>query len=1655
MANIENTSYDLQERLFHFTRCFVAEVEGILTHHYDILEGNVENSGKLIEIFSELPIVVAGVKAKPLLKSLEKPLQVIYKNKSLEFYNLVYDFKKCEKKARREFVKIAFDVFKCLEFQFGGVTSTRGLSKAMQRLGKDAAHRYINSFIKEEEDSPSNENKFLKKAKKIFTPQLPKSKPEFEKTAQRVFSGKSKSKKIGGFISIHKKLIKPGYDVQYICQYCNKLHDDWNTGNLYDEVGIIRESADSEDFEVYVREKSNHKKYGFRLSLSDEDLCGFKPLVKYRFAENCEDACIFPRCLKHTNFYDEQYDSVLRKIDDDDDKAVTSRISKSVEILQTEFSVDMELLKNLFESYGERAFEMFLLAQKDTKENHEDLKMKVVEVSEKLDSFKHELIDQQNKKPRVLFRLKKPVKLFTGRVAELSKIHKALNQRKTTIISQTASIVGLGGIGKTELSKMYAKEYDSYYSNIIFIDSEKQDAILESFKELARHLKIDVKDEKDKERDMKVVVENIYRVFNETGKTLMIFDNVEKYGDIKFFIFDDVSESNFIYTLINSRRQDWEVGDKGEIEVIRLNIFSDEEAMNFLEDALVNEYKEDLVTLMKLLENFPLGLKQAVGYIQQQNSKKRKVRNFTVNDYLILYREQKEKILNEGFNKTDDIYNQTVTTTWTITLQNIEENEDCGKLAISIFEIMGYLSPDHIPIEQIFTILEEDVNLIWDAVELLELYSMISIDVNRMANIHRLVQEVTRMKLRQNKNEEVVLKCSLKLLENLELEEHIVSVWEHSSDFPGLVKDFFYKCQYGTQRNTPLHLLASCRNDSVAVSNILKHLKDNTIIENNNLTLETPIIKAILADNLHVVKYLAELGADLCSDRFMRTSLHYAAMKGREDIVRYLIDKDNKLVKVKTIDGKTALDYAILGGHPNTVEILVPKNNDYYVFHARLKHAVKSKNSDEFIEIIKNAKETNYNLLSSKFEGRMALDIAVNKFDARVVKYLIDCKICVNQRSIRGQTPLHFAFERGNIEVINVLLENGADEQLRSNDGKTLLHFVSSYTETSKILLEKGFDPNEPDKYGDTPFMIAVRWRKHDLIELMLDYGANPNIRNKKGNTSLFDIVEHGDIETLKVFLDRADLNMTNIDGETALCRSIVVRKPEMFNLLLEHGADPTITNKHKNTVIHTIVEFNEVERFKSILNKGVNLNICDVDGFSLLHYAVKNVNIEIFQLLLDENVDLNIPNNHGETPIFYAIRCCNYKAVELLLERGADTNMVNKNGDTFLHYAVATNEVSLFESILKQCKNFALVRNQKNETVLHWAAKSGNHQMLELILKQEIDLNVTDKDGLTPLHHAALCGNLETMMILLDKGADSKVVTFDGNTLLHCAAHKCNNIELKVIERLGFDITSVNNNGKSLLHIAVIGANISAAIFFLERGIEPNIIDVNHRTPLHWAVLTNELEEISKLLIRNGADLNAADKFDCTPLHYAVEKSKYNLTKMLIQRGAEINARDKLGRTALHKFTKNSIPFVDLLLKKGANVDIVDVYERSPLYYMVIPKNLKSPNFNMIALMSRFGAVKLDKTGWTLLHVAVVYLQYPVVVDIFQRLDNIDVNVRDNSGRTPLHMAAARGRVGIVALLIRNGADIDATDDRGNTPLQSAIEKSRIKVVEYLKEKR
>jgi ankyrin repeat protein len=125
---------------------------------------------------------------------------------------------------------------------------------------------------------------------------------------------------------------------------------------------------------------------------------------------------------------------------------------------------------------------------------------------------------------------------------------------------------------------------------------------------------------------------------------------------------------------------------------------------------------------------------------------------------------------------------------------------------------------------------------------------------------------------------------------------------------------------------------------------------------------------------------------------------------------------------------------------------------------------------------------------------------------AEVKRLVIDCGIDPNAREDdKSATPLHAAAESGSPEVVEFLLEHGADLNARDKYGDTPLHYAAAFghPETVRLLLERGTDPNIRNKYGATPLHYAVWFCNVDAARVLLDYGADPTIRDKDGRTPL------------------------------------------------------------------------------------------------------------------------------------------------------------------------------------------------------------------------------------------------------------------------------------------------------------------------------------------------------------------------------------------------------------------------------------------------------------------------------------------------------------------------------------------------------------------------
>lgn len=211
--------------------------------------------------------------------------------------------------------------------------------------------------------------------------------------------------------------------------------------------------------------------------------------------------------------------------------------------------------------------------------------------------------------------------------------------------------------------------------------------------------------------------------------------------------------------------------------------------------------------------------------------------------------------------------------------------------------------------------------------------------------------------------------------------------------------------------------------------------------------------------------------------------------------------------------------------------------------------------------------------------------------------------------------------------------------------------------------------------------------------------------------------------------------------------------------------------------------------------------------------------------------------------------------------------------------------------------------------------------------------------------------------------------------------------------------------------------------------------------TSLHIAA-ERGLEKATNVLLETGANVSIQDIDSLQPLHYACREGKHKVAEILIENGAELNAQDCWKETPLHKACRHGYTdLVELLLKSDAKMDILDDEGMMPLYYTA--RWDRGPT--MRALLdkdkSNIDCIVREDNGWTALHVAAYYGHDEAVLILHEAQATLDL--RDNSGCTPLLLATMRGHVKVMEKLLcdrENGySQLETQDDDGDAPLMLA----------------
>lgn len=182
-------------------------------------------------------------------------------------------------------------------------------------------------------------------------------------------------------------------------------------------------------------------------------------------------------------------------------------------------------------------------------------------------------------------------------------------------------------------------------------------------------------------------------------------------------------------------------------------------------------------------------------------------------------------------------------------------------------------------------------------------------------------------------------------------------------------------------------------------------------------------------------------------------------------------------------------------------------------------------------------------------------------------------------------------------------------------------------------------------------------------------------------------------------------------------------------------------------------------------------------------------------------------------------------------------------------------------------------------------------------------------------------------------------------------------------------------------------------------------------------------------------------------------------MVELLLKFGANIELWDAFGTPALHyaSLARKGLPIVKMLVEHGANVNVVNVDDQTPLFYAVDGGLLReykfripgapSVNWNTIKYLIEHGANAnhVPQDSWPILHILVAKARFDILSEILE-IPNFDVDLRNHNGRTPLHSAtdALYDRTECAVVLLKHNANPNIADQKGNTPLISTTRGGR-----------
>ena len=432
------------------------------------------------------------------------------------------------------------------------------------------------------------------------------------------------------------------------------------------------------------------------------------------------------------------------------------------------------------------------------------------------------------------------------------------------------------------------------------------------------------------------------------------------------------------------------------------------------------------------------------------------------------------------------------------------------------------------------------------------------------------------------------------------------------------------------------------------------------------------------------------------------------------------------------------------------------------------------------------------------------------------------------------------------------------------------------------------------------------------------------------------------------------------------------------------------------------------VAQVGALLDEGIDVNAAQPDGATALHWAAHWDDLKTAEQLIVGGADVNATNDYGITPLWLAAVNGSRVMLEKLLSAGANPNTTSRSGETALMTAARTGVVRAVEALLGGGANVNAREPRRGQTALMWALAEGHASVAQALVESGADVQArtfsrpgsatfgqrgdpSREGGFTPLLFAARRGDVSPARLLLDHGADVNETAIDGT---------------------------------SPLLVATMRGHIQFAKLLLEEDADPDAFGLGF-TALHWAAgrwestVTQDYPVESGEWSVLGGVPSASDRVE--------------LVTALLEHNADPNARLTKGPPRFGGGTGYSrgaiLGATPFYLAAGAGDPEV---MRVLLRYGADP--ILATNSEVTPLMAAAGSVLTVPLGQSVgfrrpesrhLDAATLCLEL-----------GVDVNARDDSSDTALHVATSTSFDAMIELLVDHGASVSARNAVGDTAL-------------------